>query len=77
MSPQEGRGWEWRKIKRMVNLGSFLAIFELGFSKTMGNKAALKNGLMKHVSDLFTIQVQADFDREILGNLIPTNMELP
>lgn len=75
--PQEGRNWEWSKLKRMVNLGSFLAISELSFSKTTGNRAALKNSLMKHISELFTIQVQADFDREILGNLIPTNMELP
>lgn len=50
----------------MVNLGSFLAISKLSFSKTMGNQAALKNGLMKHIYDLFTIQVQADFYREIL-----------
>lgn len=31
----------------------------------MGNTAALKNSLMKHISELFTIQVQADFDRDI------------
>jgi len=61
----------------MVNLGSFLAISELGFSQATENKDALKNGSMKQTSDLFTIQVQADFDREILGNLIPTNTELP
>lgn len=61
----------------MVNLGSFFAISELGFSKTKGYKAALKFILMRHISDLFTIQVQADFDSELLGNLIPTNMELP
>lgn len=61
----------------MVNLGSFLAISELGFSKTKGYKVAVKIFLMRQISDLFTIQVQADFDRELLGNLIPTNMELP
>lgn len=47
----------------MVNLGYFLVNAELGFSKAKGYKAALKNGLMKNTSDLFTIQVQAYFDR--------------
>lgn len=31
----------------------------------MGNTAALKNNLTKNISELFTIQVQADFDRDI------------
>lgn len=38
-----------QEVKGMVNLGSFLAISELIFSKTMGNKDALKKGLMKHI----------------------------
>lgn len=63
-SPRERRGWEWRKLNRTVNLEIF-DISELPFSQTMGNKAALKNGLMKHISEIFTIQVQADFDRDI------------
>lgn len=47
----------------MVNLGYFLVNSELSFSKAKGYKAAVKNGLRKNTSDLFTIQVQADFDR--------------
>lgn len=46
-------------------MGIFLDISELPFSQTVGNKAALKNGLMKHISELFTMQVQADFVRDI------------
>lgn len=38
-----------QEVKGMVNLGSFLAVSELIFSKTMGNKDALKKGLMKHI----------------------------
>lgn len=72
---RERGGWEWGKIKRIINLGIFLAISELAFSKTMRNKAALKNGLIEHISKLFTIQVQVDFDREILGNFYPNKYE--